>query len=182
MARVAVLPLLLILSPLTGTIPGSRPGTGENVSVAAKLSQDGVRAGDSLRGALIVTIKGGWHLNSATPDDENLIGTSVSFSPPSGLSVGGVVFPRGTERKFAFSEHPVEVYDGTIVILFRVSAGAAVPPGRLTVPVEVSYQACNDDVCLAPATAHAAVQVAVLAPDVTPVPANQDLFGAAGSR
>jgi hypothetical protein len=50
-------------------------------------------------------------------------------------------------------------------------------PGACELPVEISYQACNNDVCLAPATTKIIIPVRVLAPDVTPTPVNRGLFG-----
>jgi hypothetical protein len=47
-------------------------------------------------------------------------------------------------------------------------------------PVEVSYQACNNDICLAPATVKFVIPVQVVPPEVTPAPVNPELFG--GSR
>jgi DsbC/DsbD-like thiol-disulfide interchange protein len=152
----------------------------ENVSITAKLSQEGVRGGSYFRAALLVTVGKGWHINSASPSDENLIATSVVFSPPPGLGVTGVEYPRGVARRFAFSDRPLDVYEGTVVIMLKISAASEMKPGAYALPVDISYQACNNDVCLAPATTKIVIPVQVLAPDVTPTPVNRGLFG--GSR
>jgi len=161
---------VLSLSPATGA--------GEdNVSVTTRLSQDGVHAGSNFRAALVVTVRKGWHINSASPSDENLIPTSASFSPPAGTEVGEVQYPRGVSRTFAFSESPLDVYEGTVVILVKITASKELKPGTYDLPVEISYQACTNDVCFAPATATVVIPVHVLSPDVAPVPLETGLFG-----
>jgi DsbC/DsbD-like thiol-disulfide interchange protein len=154
----------------------------DNVSAAAKLSKDGLHAGSDVRGALVVTVRKGWHVNSATPSDENLIATSAAFTPPAGLAVAGVRYPRGTSRKFSFSEGPMDVYEGTVVIKFNITAAGEARPGDYAIPVDVSYQACNDDICLAPASVHLVIPVRVLESDVRPAPANPEIFGGAPQR
>ncbi|HMK39010.1 MAG TPA: protein-disulfide reductase DsbD domain-containing protein [Bacteroidota bacterium] len=161
---------ILSLSPATA-------GEEENVSVTARLSHDGVHGGSYVRAALVVSVRKGWHINSASPSDENLIATSAAFSPPAGLAVGEVRYPRGVTRTFPFSESPLDVYEGTVVIFLKITASGEVKPGTYALPVEISYQACNNDVCFAPATATVVIPVHVLAPDVTPVPRDTGLFG-----
>jgi DsbC/DsbD-like thiol-disulfide interchange protein len=165
--------VLFLFVPPTGN---GQPQGKEHVSVSAKLSQDGVQGGGELRGALIMTVAGGWHVNSATPADENLIGTAASFSPPAGLSVVQVQYPGGTSKKFAFSEEPVSVYEGTVVILFKITALPSTSPGDYALPVDVSYQACNNDICLPPAAIRAVITVRVLSSGAVPVHVNDELF------
>ena len=165
--------LLLLLAPLPGT---GQPRGNEHVAVSARLSQDGVQGGGAMRAALLVTVESGWHVNSSSPADENLIGTAAAFAPPEGLAVSQVQYPPGIPKKFAFSDEPLSVYEGTVVILFSVSASAALAPGDYTLRVDVSYQACNNDVCLAPASVRVAVPVRVLPRGAAPVRTNDELF------
>jgi thiol:disulfide interchange protein DsbD len=176
MTRVAIL-AFLSLSPFTRREGGVMLQRNENVSVAVKLSQDGLHGGSYFRAALLVTVGNGWHINSASPSDENLIATAAAFIPPPGLAVAEVRYPRGVAKRFAFSDRPLDVYEGTVVILLRITAATGMKPGAYTLPVDISYQACNNDVCLAPATAHVVIPVQVLALDVTPTPVNPELFG-----
>jgi DsbC/DsbD-like thiol-disulfide interchange protein len=176
LTRIAVL-LLLSLSPFAGREGDFGFERKENVSVTAKLSQDGVHAGSYFRAALLVTVGKGWHINSASPSDENLIATSAVFFPPPGLGVTGVEYPRGVAKRFAFSDSLLDVYEGTVVIMLKITAATEMHPGACALPVEISYQACNNNVCLPPATAKIIIPVQVLAPDVTPTPVNRGLFG-----
>ena len=167
---------LLTFSPFAGRVEGPDLQREEKVSVAAKLSQDGVHSGAFVRAALLVTVRKGWHVNSASPSDENLIATSAAFLPPHGLNVADLRYPRGTAKRFAFSDVPLDVYEGTVIIVLKIAVAQDLKPGDYTLPVEISYQACNNDVCLAPSTARVVIPVHVLPPDVPPVPANPGLF------
>jgi DsbC/DsbD-like thiol-disulfide interchange protein len=173
---IAVL-VFLSLSPFSGRAGEAVPQREEYVSATAKLSHDGVHGGSYFRAALLVTVRRGWHINSASPSDENLIATSAAFFPPPGLGVTGVRYPRGEAKRFAFSETPVDVYEGTVVVLLRITAATEMKPGAYTLPVDISYQVCNNDVCLAPATVKLVIPVQVLSPEVYPTPVNPELFG-----
>jgi thioredoxin:protein disulfide reductase len=162
--------------------PPAFPHGEENVSASAKLSQDGLHPGEEFRCALVVSVKKGWHINSASPSDENLIATSATFLPPPGLAVADLTYPRGTARKFAFSDAPLDVYEGTFVILLRISAAGEMKPGSYPLPVDISYQACNNDICLPPASVHLVIDVRVLERDIPAVPANREIFGAPPDR
>jgi DsbC/DsbD-like thiol-disulfide interchange protein len=177
MTTTIALLVFLSLSPFAGREEGERMQKEEYVSVTAKLSHDGVHGGSSFRAALLVNIRRGWHINSASPSDENLIATSASFFPPPGLSVTGVRYPRGELKRFAFSDTPLDVYEGSVVIVLRITAAAGMKPGACLLPVDLSYQACTSDVCLAPATVKVVIPVQVLPPEVTPASVNQGLFG-----
>ena len=179
MKAIAIL-ALLSLSPFTGREREAALQGKENVSVTAKLSHDGVHGGSYFRAALVVSVGKGWHINSASPSDENLTATSAAFFPPPGLGVTAVQYPRGAARRFAFSDSPLDVYEGTVVIMLRITVAAGLKPGAYPLPVEISYQACTDDLCLAPATANVVIPVQVLAPEISPAPLNLGLFG--GSR
>jgi DsbC/DsbD-like thiol-disulfide interchange protein len=170
----------LCLSPFTGREEGGVVQRVEYVSVTAKLSHNGVHRGSSLRAALLVNIRKGWHINSASPSDEDLIATSAAFFPPPGLGVTAVRYPPGEPKLFAFADAPLNVYERSVVILLKITAATEIEPGAYMLPVEVSYQACNNDICLAPATVKFVIPVQVVPPEVTPAPVNPELFG--GSR
>ncbi len=177
MRTIAAAGILFLFTPL----PGNGQGR-EHVAVSAKLSQDGVQPGGEMRGALVVTVGSGWHINSASPADENLIGTAASFSPPEGLAVSHVRYPGGTSKRFPFSDEPLSVYEETVVILFRINVSAAVAPGDYALPVDVSYQACNNDMCLAPAAIRVSVPVRVLSQGAVPEHVNDELFDGSSEK
>lgn len=95
-----------------------------------------------------MTIGAGWHVNSHTPSESYLIPTSVSLSSSAGR-LSEVRYPRDVEKRFAFSDKPLKVYEGTV----RFESDLEPPAGAadVTVTGTLSYQACNDQQCFPPA-------------------------------
>ena len=182
MTTTRALAALLCLSPFAGRTWNAAAQEEGIVSFTARLSHDGVRAGGRMGAALVVTVRKGWHINSASPSDDNLIATAAAFVSPPGLAVTDTLYPAGVMRKFAFSESPLDVYEGTAVIRLHISVAPGVATGVYEIPVEVTYQACNNDLCLAPATAHGVIPVNVVAPDQSPAPVNPELFGGGNTK
>jgi thioredoxin:protein disulfide reductase len=97
-----------------------------------------------------ITVQPGWHVNSDAPSDPYLIPTSVRLGLPAGWSADKAQFPPSRLAKFAFSEDELAVFEGTFVVTVPVRlAPDAARPESLGGVVEA--QACNDQVCLAPA-------------------------------
>ena len=172
-----MLVLLLVHPAVSGQESPGRSGGSQTVTVTLRLSRDGIHGDSSARAALLLGVGKGWHINVVSPAVENLVPTSVSFAAPPGLEVRGVTFPSGVSRKFAFAEAPLEVYEGTVKVLFSISVAAGMKTGTYEIPADVSYQACNNDVCLPPETVHLVIPVQVLPADVPAKPVNTAVFG-----
>jgi hypothetical protein len=98
-----------------------------------------------------MTIPGGLHVNSNRPSSEYAIPTVVSVRG-SGVKVTGVTYPRGKNRKFQFSENPINVYEGRVNFPFAVTVPAGFRGNAIKVIATVRYQACTDEVCYPPKT------------------------------
>ncbi|MDQ5858533.1 MAG: protein-disulfide reductase DsbD N-terminal domain-containing protein, partial [Acidobacteriota bacterium] len=123
------------------------PDAASLVVVAPKLD---VRAPGEGTLVLQVTLASGWHVNSHRPSEEYLIATEARLDPAGGVRFGEARYPDGKMMKFAFSESPLSVYEGSFTIQVPVTWDAARPAPALSGSIE--YQACNDKQCLAPAS------------------------------
>jgi len=134
------------LSPLTETVKV------ENI-VQAELffSQDHAYRGDRIRIAIVGHILEGWHINSNHPLEEFLIPTEVSLEPTEGVEIERIVYPRGVMRRFGFSDSPLSVYEGEVIIGVELKLSQELQGDSVTIAGIVRYQACNDLSCLAPA-------------------------------
>lgn len=110
-----------------------------------------VKRGGSVKGTIVLSLPGGLHANSSRPSGENLIPTTVKVSA-AGAKVGGVSYPRGRNRKFAFSESPLNVYEGSTTFSFNLTVPANFKGNVIKVRAVVRYQACTDEVCYPPKT------------------------------
>ncbi len=138
-----------------------------------------VRAAEELRAKLLASpdklVPGGavqltveieivkpWHIN-ANPASADLIPTEVKFDLPAGLSVTKITYPPGESVRMSWSDTVVALYTGKIVITAAGQVRPDVPPGPLTIKAAVSYQACNDKICVAPQTVPLTLNATVVA-------------------
>ena len=149
------------------------------VQPKAYASVDAVRPGDHFRIAVVLSVEPGWHVNSATPSEEGLIPTEVSFEAAEGVHFEGREYPPGGMRTFSFTDKPISVYDGDVRVLFDVAADESVTPGERVLTGTVSFQPCNDTSCLAPAEARFELPIKIVAPGTPVQLVHQDVFAQA---
>ncbi|MDH3733633.1 MAG: thioredoxin family protein [Gemmatimonadota bacterium] len=130
--------------------------------------------GADARLAVILQIEEDWHTNSHEPTYDNLIATSVTFSaPPGWVDPSEPEYPPGLMKTFSFADTPISVYDGEVVIVGRVGLPADLEPGTYPIRTSVTYQACDDKMCLAPVTTEETLGLTV---DVAGDPTNESVF------
>jgi len=110
-----------------------------------------VKPGEALEIPVSIRVRYGYHINSNRPNDEYLIPTRLTWDDGP-LKPVAVSFPDAETVKYDFSEKPLSVYSGSIVITtkFDVPQSAA---GLKQLTGKLRYQACNDKACLPPKTA-----------------------------
>ena len=120
-------------------------------TVTGSIGNGSVARGGATRGQVVLNIPGGLHVNSSRPASEYAIPTVVTVRG-SGVRVSRVTYPRGTNRKFQFSENLINVYEGRVNFPFTVTVPAGFKGNAVRVNVAVRYQACTDEVCYPPRT------------------------------
>jgi hypothetical protein len=118
-----------------------------------------VKKGGSATATVTLNIQGGYHINSNRPSESYLIATALKLSRANGLTLGTVIYPKAKMQKFSFSEKPLSVFDGQVVLKFTVRAGAAA--ASQTVIGKLTIQACNDEQCLRPQTVDVSIPIDV---------------------
>lgn len=108
-----------------------------------------VKRGGSTKGTVVMNVPGGLHVNSSRPNSEYAIPTVVKVSAV-GAKIGGVSYPRGKNRKFAFSEDTINVYEGNTLFGFNLTVPAGFKGNVVKVRAVVRYQACTEEVCYPP--------------------------------
>jgi len=108
-----------------------------------------IKRGSAAKGTIVMSIPGSLHVNSNRPNSEYAIPTVVKISA-TGAKVGVVMYPRGRNRKFGFSEDNINVYEGRTVFNFNIAVPANFKGNVVKVRAVVRYQACTDEVCYAP--------------------------------
>lgn len=92
-------------------------------------------------------IQDGFHINSHTPHEKNLIPTQLMVVDGDGVNVSKVDFPPGTDTSFAFAPNEkVSVYTGTMTLRAHVT----VARGGHLLQGALRYQACDANACMPP--------------------------------
>jgi thioredoxin:protein disulfide reductase len=108
------------------------------------------QAGQPIAVAVELAIAGPYHINSDRPLEDYLIPTTLDFAPQPGVTFGRPTFPAAINKRFAFSQSPLSVFEGTVRILTEITLDPALKPEDITLRGTVRYQACNESTCLPP--------------------------------
>lgn len=127
------------VSDVSGQTVGGSIGTGT------------VSRGGSATGRVTLSIPSDLHVNSNNPRSRYAIPTSVKITSAE-ARLGSVRYPAGKNKKFSFSETPINVYEGTVAFTFNLTVPASFKGDTVRVRAAVRYQACNDEVCFPPRT------------------------------
>jgi thioredoxin:protein disulfide reductase len=147
----AALLLLFGAGPVRAQVLGGEmPDAADLVKVTAAPLE--VAAGAAARAKVTITIVAGWHANANPPSLDYMIPTDVSIAGAPDLAVGRPSYPPGKKVKLSFEETELSVYDGSAIVEVPITAKPEAVGGARTLKGRVRFQACNDEVCLAPAT------------------------------
>ena len=147
----------------------------EYVKIKTFSSFDKVQPSSEIKIAIELDILDHYHINSNTPKDEFLIPTELILKSDN-AQVVSISYPEAKDVTFSFSDEKVSVYDGKEFIgaVLKVSESAKV--GIIEIPIEISYQACNDQSCMAPTSAYDTLKIEVV-DNLTPInEVNQEIF------
>jgi hypothetical protein len=101
------------------------------------------RAGDSI--LIVLRVDPGYHVNANPASNEYLIPTRIAFE---GIAPERISYPPPVPFKPAFSDEPINVYEGAIVITATFSSVAL--DQMRNVGFTLTVQACTEQICLPP--------------------------------
>jgi DsbC/DsbD-like thiol-disulfide interchange protein len=149
-----------------------------NIEVKGYYASDKVQRGRVVRGAVVMEIPGGYHVNANRPLGKYAIPTTVKIEAPKGVTVGPVTFPRAVVRKLkASNDESLAVYEGRAIMRFNVTVPANYGDGWLNLKAHVRYQSCNDDVCFPPKSQDLDLGIGVVGANERVQRANGWVFG-----
>lgn len=133
----------------------------EKAGLELKADRTAYEGGDTVRLAARVEIEKHWHVNSNMPTYDWLIPTELSYELLAGSSEPRLTYPSHRMQKFAFTDEPIAVYDGTVRILAEFELPADQAAGPVEVEAALRYQACDDRQCLPPVTTREILRLVV---------------------
>jgi thiol:disulfide interchange protein DsbD len=149
-----------------------------------------VHPGDEAVLAVVVHVPTGWHINvsqgqwarehagaSAAAGDFEPIFTQVAAGKlPTGVTMGPVQYPQPVMLKVAYVRGAFPALTGTVRVYVPLRVAASVRPGRYAVELGLTYQACNEKVCLQPRDRMVAVELVVVPAGTEVGPADEADF------
>lgn len=135
--------------------------------------------GQSTRLAIRLEIAPGWHINSNQPPDEMLVPTELELSADPGVTFGQLRFPRAEQKSFSFSETPLAVFEGTVLVFGSLSLPPDFNQDSVHLTARLRFQACNDQLCLPPREVTASLVLPVAREGEGVEKINQAIFAAA---
>ena len=146
------------------------------IDVDPVIASDGVHAGTVVHAALQVQLQDGYHVNSNTPLDDFLIPTVLTVEPPEDITVREIVYPEAGLLEQAGADGPLAVFEESFVIGISFDVADAFPPGVVTIPATLRYQACDETMCYLPTSADVVWALHVVPSDQMIIPARVDIF------
>ena len=124
--------------------------TTPKISTKLSLNTANVQRGRSVRASLVLDIPPGYHVNAHDPVSRFALPTKIEVEAPSGIRIGPIFYPRGSVRRFTFSDDRLGVYENRTVIRFNIMIPPNQETGKSEIKARLSYQSCSDEVCFPP--------------------------------
>lgn len=124
----------------------------EELTTQAFLSHDALAPGAAFRVAIALDIVKPWHVNANQVNDKSLIPTTVKWETPASVVIEKTIYPAGKPVKLAWSDKPVLLYEGRVVIFAEGRVAKDARLGPVKIAGTLRYQACDDETCVAPKT------------------------------
>ena len=99
-----------------------------------------------------ITVAKGYHVQANPAANEFLIPLTLVFDTGDDFEVGDIRYPPGEPYRLQGADEDLLVYGGTFAVPVSVRVSAAVREGAVAAQGQLRYQACDDRLCLAPAT------------------------------
>ncbi len=136
--------------PAQFAVPGA---PSEVLTARAEPPAGGLALGRTAMLSVKLRIKKPYHVNANPATEDYLIPTVISLASSGGLSFGKPIYPKAENKKFAFADKPLAVYEDEVTVRVPVTAAKSAKPGARKLNGTVRYQACDDNNCLIPTTA-----------------------------
>jgi uncharacterized protein YyaL (SSP411 family) len=137
------------------------------VTASARLAGDAaaaVSAGREFDAVVTITIERGWHIYANPAGAPEINPTTLKIDPSSSASASlvDIKYPAGEAKVLAATgPEKVALYEGKVEITARIRLAEAAKSSPLRLTFRLSYQACNDRLCLAPASLEIPLDISI---------------------
>jgi DsbC/DsbD-like thiol-disulfide interchange protein len=122
-----------------------------------------VKAGASVSLELTAEVAPGWHLYALTQPKggPNPLEIAVAKGSSFEIKAEAITAPAPEATNDDVFGLETRQYDGTVVFTVPISAGAAARSGKHSVPIQITFQACGNGICLRPFTQTLPIELVV---------------------
>jgi thiol:disulfide interchange protein DsbD len=120
-------------------------------------------AGGSTEATLKVTIKDGFRIQANPASERYLIPARLELASNPSVSVEALVYPPGVPYRLKGADKDLSTYKDSFEIRVRIKASAA-GPADSSLEGKLHYQACNERICLRPASVPVRIPIRVSGP------------------
>ena len=130
---------------------------------SAKPATASVIPGTTLKVALTATIESGWHIYAMTQPDNGPIPMTIAVPSAPGFQmlVKRIESPPPIVTRDPTFQSDTHYYEKEVTLTVPFAVRGAAKPGKQTIPIEITYQACSNRICLRPFTEKLSVEVSV---------------------
>ena len=152
------------------------------VSVGTAWPVTSVQPGDHVTLAVIIDVKPGYHI---TADADQIapipnfkpFPTRITVSPShSDITIGSPIFPQAHGIAVDFAIESLMVFDGRSIVYVPLMLAKQTSITEIGISATVTYQACDNQVCLIPRTTTVSASLPISDSGPTPQRINTDLF------
>lgn len=115
-------------------------------TVSGSLSKNIVKRGTTINGKIVLEIPDELHVNSSIPENEFTIPTTVKLSG-NGIRITKLKYPKGIDKKFEFSETPINIYEKRVEMNFSFFVPRTFKGRIVKIRAVVGFQPCSTEVC-----------------------------------
>jgi thiol:disulfide interchange protein DsbD len=151
------------------------PALADRISVSAQSATSSLQPGQQTVIAVLAQIAPGFHAQSHTPLDPNLISYEVNINPVAGVTPLPPQYPAGQIKNFP-ALGQLSIYEGTVVVYVPIRVATDAPLAPLTITGTVKYQICNNQFCFAPDQSRFEIKTQIVAASQKLTPIDQALF------
>jgi thiol:disulfide interchange protein DsbD len=145
--------LALLISGLIQCPLSANPlmNSGSVVQLKAYPSLEPVHPGSLFTIAIEARIKSGWHVNAHDGLPDGFIPIELSLAAGAPASLESIRYPAGEKEALGGLPQAFPVYEGAVTVFADVRLKENAAAGHALLPLLLRIQACNNQVCLAPA-------------------------------
>ncbi|MDT7690159.1 MAG: hypothetical protein QOJ70_3720 [Acidobacteriota bacterium] len=129
--------------------------------VTATVEEAKLDAGGAGEATVSLEVAEGYHVHANPASDRFYVATEIRAEPQEGITPGKPVYPQALSKKFSFSDKPLAVYEGRVVIKLPLRADKDAAKGHHTLRAKIRVQPCNDQACKPPRDIDAPIPVTV---------------------